>query len=98
MADKRASVRDRIREVQELCPNQLMVKTNVLVTKDTSGENERFLQAGLFKAIGVECREGEHLYRAHRDPKIYDPLPATKQLYAKEEVILRPERLTVLNC
>ena len=30
---KRASVRDRIREVQKVCPNQLVVKTNVLVTK-----------------------------------------------------------------
>ena len=30
---KRASVRDRIRAVQQACPNQLIVKTNVLVTK-----------------------------------------------------------------
>src|SRR5687768_15376787 len=29
----RASVRDRIREAQKVCPNQLIVKTNVLVTK-----------------------------------------------------------------
>src|SRR5262249_62065908 len=30
---RRAIVRDRIREVQKNCPNQLVVKTNVLVTK-----------------------------------------------------------------
>src|SRR5262249_33077421 len=84
---RRASVRDRIREVQKLCPNQLVVKTNVLVTKvllekvaTSTGEQ--------FKAIGVECREGAHLYRAHPDPRIYDPLPSTKQLQAKKEVIL----------
>jgi choline dehydrogenase len=84
---QRASVRDRIREVRKLCPNQLMVKTNVLVTKilleKTNGSS-----GGLSKAIGVECREGEHLYRAHPDPKIYDPLPSAKPFRAKREVIV----------
>jgi choline dehydrogenase len=83
---QRASVRDRIRDVQQLCPNQLVVKTNVLVTKillEKSG-----LTPGLIKAVGVECREGAHLYRAHPDPKIYDHLPSTKQVRAKKEVIL----------
>ena len=84
---KRASVRDRIREVQKACPNQLVVKTNVLVTKvllekTTTSKGEQS------KAIGVECREGAHLYRAHPDPKIYDPLPSTKQFRAKREVII----------
>jgi choline dehydrogenase len=36
----------------------------------------------------VECREGEHLYRAHPDPKIYDPLPSAKPFRAKREVIV----------
>jgi len=82
---KRASVRDRIRDVQKACPNQLVVKTNVLVTKvllekvaTSKGEQSR--------AIGVECREGAHLYRA--DPKASNASPAPKQFKAKREVII----------
>ncbi len=63
---KRASVRDRIRAVQQVCPNQLIVKTNVLVTKVLL-EKEAASNSERFKAVGVECREGAHLYRA--DPK-----------------------------
>ena len=83
---QRASVRDRIREVQKVCPNHLVVKTNVLVTKimlEKAGAS-----AAPLKAVGVECREGAHLYRAHPEPKIYDPLPSTKQFRAKREVIV----------
>jgi choline dehydrogenase len=82
---RRASVRDRIREVQKTCPNQLVVKTNVLVTKivleklsSSKGEQS--------KASGVECRDGAHLYRA--DPKPVQAMPAPKQFRAKKEVIL----------
>ena len=82
---RRAGVRDRIREVQERCPNQLVVKTNVLVTKillekfsTSHGEQSR--------AIGVECREGAHLYRA--DPRVASEMPAVKEFRAKKEVIL----------
>ena len=82
---RRASVRDRVREVEKNCPNQLVVKTNVLVTKIllekfTTSKGEQI------KAIGVECREGAHLYRA--DPKPSPATPAPKEVRAKREVIL----------
>jgi choline dehydrogenase len=83
---KRASVRDRIREVQKVCPNHLVVKTNVLVTKIMLEKADA--SAAPLKAVGVECRAGAHLYRAHPEPKIYDPLPSTKQFRAKREVIV----------
>jgi choline dehydrogenase-like flavoprotein len=80
-------VRDRIRDVQKRCPNQLIVKTNVLVTKIML-EKIGGASATQFRAVGVECREGAQLYRAHPDPKLYDPLPAIKQFRAKREVIV----------
>ncbi len=82
---KRASVRDRIREVQKNCPNQLIVKTNVLVTKILL-EKVSTSKGEQTKAIGVECREGAHLYRA--DPKAATTMPALKEFRAKREVIL----------
>ncbi|HSL04875.1 MAG TPA: GMC oxidoreductase [Nitrospiraceae bacterium] len=82
---RRAGVRDRIREVQKNCPHRLNVKTNVLVTKILL---ERFTtsKGEQFKAIGVECCEGAHLYRA--DPKTGPATPAPKEFRAKREVIL----------
>jgi choline dehydrogenase len=65
----------------------LVVKTNVLVTKILL-EKIDGASTGQFKALGVECLEGAHLYRAHAEPKIYDPLPSTKQFRAKREVII----------
>ena len=82
---KRASVRDRIREVQKNCPNQLIVKTNVLVTKILL-EKMSTSKGEQTKAIGVECREGAHLYRA--DPTAATTMPALKEFRAKREVIL----------
>ena len=82
---KRASVRDRIREVQKNCPNQLIVKTNVLVTKILLGKVSTS-KGEQTKAIGVECREGAHLYRA--DPTAATTMPALKEFRAKREVIL----------
>jgi len=82
---RRASVRDRIREVQKNCPNQLVVKTNVLVTKILL-ENVSTSKGEQTKASGVECREGAHLYRA--DPKAAPATPASKEFRAKREVIL----------
>jgi choline dehydrogenase len=82
---KRASVRDRIRAVREVCPNQLTVKTNVLVTKVLL-EKEATSNSERFKAVGVECREGPHLYRA--DPKAVDALPPPKIFRAKREIII----------
>ncbi|MEO8339603.1 MAG: GMC oxidoreductase [Nitrospirota bacterium] len=82
---RRAGVRDRLREVQKNCPHRLNIKTNILVTKIllekfTTSKGEQF------KAIGVECREGAHLYRA--DPKTGPATPAPKEFRAKREVIL----------
>jgi len=82
---RRTSVRDRIREVKKSCPSQLIVKTNVLVTKIllekvSTSKGERS------KAIGVESREGAHQYRA--DAKAAPATPASKQFRAKREVIL----------
>src|SRR5215510_5995578 len=74
---KRASVRDRIREVRKVCPNQLVVKTNVLVTKVLL-EKLATSKGEQFKAIGVECREGANLYKA--DPKAGGALPAATPL------------------
>src|SRR5690349_2996579 len=82
---RRASVRDRIREVQKACPNQLVVKTNVLVTKILL-EKVSTSKGEQSKAIGVECQEGAHLYRA--DPKFADTSPSPKQFRAKREVII----------
>jgi len=82
---KRASVRDRIREVQKNCPNQLIVKTNILVTKILL-EKMSTSKGEQTKAIGVECREGAHLYRA--DPTAATTMPALKEFRAKREVIL----------
>jgi choline dehydrogenase len=82
---KRASVRDRIRAVREVCPNQLIVKTNVLVTKVLL-EKEAAANSERFKAVGVECRESPHLYRA--DPKAVDALPPSKIFRAKREIII----------
>jgi len=67
---KRASVRDRIRTVQQVCPNQLIVKTNVLVTKVLL-QKEAAANSEQLQAVGVECREGAHLYRA--GASFYDP-------------------------
>ena len=82
---RRAGVRDRIREVQKNCPHQLVVKTNILVTKIlleklTSPQGEQS------KAIGVEYREGAHLYRAA--PETGQTTSALKEFRAKREVIL----------
>ncbi|HJT21904.1 MAG TPA: GMC oxidoreductase [Nitrospira sp.] len=100
---RRASVRDRIRQVQQTCANRLAVKTNVLVTKilleETTtplpslspqgrggGEGSAKGERSLMRAVGVECREGAHLYRA--DPKSEQTQPETTQYRAKREVIV----------
>jgi len=81
----RASVRDRIRAVQQVCPNRLIVNTNVLVTKVLL-EKESGSIGKEFTAVGVECVEGAHLYRA--DPKAVDASPPPKQFKARREVII----------
>ncbi len=82
---KRASVRDRIRAVQQVCPNQLTVKTNVLVTKVVL-QKEAAANSEQLQAVGVECREGTHLYRA--DPKAVDASASQTPFRAKREVII----------
>ena len=82
---RRASVRDRIRDVQQHCPNQLVVKTHVLVTKILL-EKVSTSHGDQSRAIGVECREGAHLYRA--DPRVGSDMPALKEFRAKRDVIL----------
>ncbi len=79
---RRASTREYIRKTQEQCGNQLRVKTNVLVTRIQFDEDNT--------AIGVEYREGKHLYRA--DPNAnsssenFSAPPAT--IKANREIIL----------
>lgn len=77
---RRRGPRDLIKETAAALPNNLIVKTNTLVT--------RVLFRGR-NAVGVEFLEGAHLYRA--DPKAPtdgpEPTPR-KQMYAAREVIL----------
>lgn len=80
---KRASVRDRLHAVQQYCPNQLHIKTNMLVTKILL---EKDSAGGKFKAFGVQCREGRHLYRA--DPMAVPDMPASQEFRARKEVII----------
>ena len=82
---KRASVRDRVREVQQHCPNQLHIKTNMFVTKILLEKDGR-ASGGQFKAMGVQCREGRHLYRA--DPMAVSDMPAPQKFLARKEVII----------
>jgi choline dehydrogenase len=82
---RRASVRDRIRDVQRTCANRLAVKTNVLVTKIMLEESEKG-EGSLMRAVGVECREAPHLYRA--DPKSDQTQPQITQYRARREVIV----------
>lgn len=77
---KRRAPRDLIRETAAALPNNLIVKTNTLVT--------RVLFRGT-TAIGVECLEGTHLYRADPLAPLDGPEPSPrKAIYASREVIL----------
>ncbi|GAA6622932.1 GMC family oxidoreductase [Scytonema sp. NUACC26] len=77
---RRRGPRDLIRETVAEIPNNLIVKTNTLVT--------RILFDGT-KAIGVEYLEGSHLYRA--DPQAVadrpEPEPRKKMLASREVII-----------
>ena len=79
---RRASPREYIRETQKHCANQLMIKTNVLVTRILFGKDNT--------AIGVEYREGKNLYRA--DPKAdqssFSASEPQRTIKAKREIIL----------
>lgn len=75
---KRRGTRDLIKETMKAFPNNLILKTHVLVT--------RVLFKGTM-AIGVEYIEGKHLYRA--DPNSSQAEPGSRQtILASREVIL----------
>ena len=77
---RRHGPRDLIRETAAALPNNLIVKTNTLVTRVLFRDKN---------AIGVEYLEGAHLYRA--DPKAPSDGPEPgprKVMHASREVIL----------
>jgi len=83
LSGRRASTRELIDATRAALPQQLVVKMSNLATKI-------LFDAGM-RAIGVECWEGQHLYKA--DPQaVADPQPGVdyevKQYYCAREVIL----------
>ncbi|MEH2457605.1 GMC family oxidoreductase [Nostoc sp.] len=77
---KRRSPRDLIRETAAVLPNNLIVKTNTLVTRVVFRGSQ---------AIGVEYLEGAHLYRADPQAPLNGPEPGPRKvIYASREVIL----------
>lgn len=75
---KRNGPREFIRAVEKIYPRQLTIRMNTLAT--------RVLFDGK-RAIGVECRVGEHLYRADPNAKGERPY-CTKEYHCTREVIL----------
>ncbi|MDV2997825.1 MAG: Oxygen-dependent choline dehydrogenase [Chroococcidiopsis sp. SAG 2025] len=77
---RRRGPRDLIRETAAALPNNLIVKTNTLVT--------RVLFRGT-TAIGVEYLEGAHLYRADPQAPLDGSEPSSRKvMYAARETIL----------
>jgi choline dehydrogenase len=77
---RRRAPRELIRETAAALPDNLIVKTNTLVTRVVfRGKN----------AIGVEYLEGKHLYRADPQAPPDGPEPVQRKvMYASREVIL----------
>jgi choline dehydrogenase len=76
---RRNGTREFIRSVQKEHPDRLTVRMNNLATRVLLDEEQR--------AVGVECLEGEHLYRA--DPnRAAAPASETKQYFCSREVVL----------
>jgi len=76
---RRAGTRELINTTRAKFPQKLVLKQSNLATKVLFDANKR--------AIGVECWEGQHLYRA--DPKASSARPhVVKQYYCSREVIL----------
>lgn len=76
---RRAGTRELINRTRAKLPRKLVLRQSNLATKILFDANKR--------AIGVECWEGQHLYRA--DPKASDANPyEVKQYYCSREVIL----------
>lgn len=76
---RRAGTRELIHNTRTTYPQKLILKQSNLAAKILFDANKR--------AIGVECWEGQHLYRA--DPKASDKNPyEVKRYYCSREVIL----------
>jgi choline dehydrogenase len=79
LAGRRAGTRELIYRTVEKLPQKLILKQSNLAAKILFDANQR--------AIGVECWEGEHLYRA--DPSASDANRyEVKRYYCSREVIL----------
>jgi choline dehydrogenase len=75
----RNGTREFVRKVQQEHPDRLTVRMNHLATRVLFDDDQR--------AVGVECLEGEHLYRA--DPNAGDAPPFVRREYrCTREVIL----------
>jgi choline dehydrogenase len=78
-AGKRNGTREFIRKVQKMYPDRLIVRMNHLATRVLLDADQC--------AIGVECLEGQHLYRA--DPSVTDaPQFVKREYHCTREVIL----------
>ena len=80
---RRVSTRELIQDTQAALPDKLVVRMSNLAAKILLDDDQR--------AIGVECWEGQHLYKA--DPgAVADPQPGkdyeVKRYYCSREVIL----------
>jgi choline dehydrogenase len=74
----RAGTREHIRDAERRMPKKLQVQLNALATRVLLEGN---------RAVGIEFREGKHLYRA--DPESDKHGPGTlRQVHARREVIL----------
>ena len=76
---RRAGTRELINRTRAKYPSRLVLRQSNLAAKILFDANKR--------AVGVECWEGQHLYRA--DPNASDQNPySVKQYYCSREVIL----------
>jgi len=78
LSGRRAGTRELIDNTRAVYPQNLVIKMSNLATRILFDANKR--------AIGVECWEGEHLYRA--DPNAAANDYEVKRYYCKREVIL----------
>lgn len=75
---RRAGTRQLLQDTQARVPKKLILKQSNLAAKILFDANKT--------AIGVECWEGQHLYRA--DPYASTDTPVRKEYYCRREVIL----------
>ncbi|HEX7150257.1 MAG TPA: GMC family oxidoreductase [Thermoanaerobaculia bacterium] len=75
---RRAGTRQLIQSTQSTFPQNLILKQSNLAAKILFDANRN--------AIGVECWEGQHLYRA--DPNASNATPVKNEYYCRREVIL----------